>query len=660
MSSLPTDALGAARLLLRNLYRPIELTPGKKFFAVAETEHPIGGDDWLWTDDNAKVLEFVSRPEIWRRFPEQPRELLRFIEAMCRGPFIFRRVSAPRLERVDGDGPVGNFTHSLMHVRSELPREAVLAGLRFHDGRTADNLMLAGNAVEFTHRGRRIILDVRDAISDAAAEQRGKRLTLRHSGELVFRQGWRQVRLGRIGYTYTIDARSMLIGAEAVLEVDPAVAVSDVVLTIGHDHLSHGTNGVRYDAVAAAVPGAAPVRFAAGESGRSIVPAGGAPYYAIAQAEIAGFALGIHSAPRDPRRLAEIELRVLKRGQLHLARARYRFPGSCRGARLAVAEDKMLTAGGFYDRVADYAELLQSAAGLGSSAPAATDYSVSYDYGSEINAFAKCFAVCTGEADFQENKELAELSKALFDTYLRYYEDCFVSGHLEHKNTIMSRQLAFVILGIATMFRATGARPYLDKLRALSNVLLDFAVRFADLGGAPAAAFSYGMHSERAAFVDGHSASLLALTRARQYIDDPRFVEAIDLGLAAYCWETRGVGHPIMRKVDVVSTSIVVDGIPGRNGPLRHTESSYWNFNVGLALRFFNAIRASAVPELRAIAAKYRDRMELFEMVMRRQIERSIVERGDAIEIKTSIHASETNSETQPWVMLGLLGHPYD
>jgi hypothetical protein len=50
----------------------------------------------------------------------------------------------------------------------------------------------------------------------------------------------------------------------------------------------------------------------------------------------------------------------------------------------------------------------------------------------------------------------------------------------------------------------------------------------------------------------------------------------------------------------------------------------------------------------------------LFEMVMHRQIERSINERGDAIEIRTSIDAAETNSETQPWVMLGLLGHPLD
>ena len=45
---------------------------------------------------------------------------------------------------------------------------------------------------------------------------------------------------------------------------------------------------------------------------------------------------------------------------------------------------------------------------------------------------------------------------------------------------------------------------------------------------------------------------------------------------------------------------------------------------------------------------------------MRWQLQRSITERDDSVEIRTSVYSTETNSETQPWVMLGLLGHPYD
>ncbi len=655
MPRLPTDSIAAAQLLVRDLYRPIALYEGRQFFAVAETARPMGGDDWLWTDDNAKVLEFVSRPEVWRRFPQQPVEMLRFVEAMCRAPFIFRRVSAPRLERVaGGEGPSGNFLHSLMLIKSEMPRGAMIAGLRFHDGRDADNLVLSGNVVEFTYRRRRIRLNVGEAVSEASAELRGDTLTLRHSGELFFKAGWRERRLGRITYTYTINARSLLIGVEAVLDVDSTVAVHDVVLTVAHDHLSRqGPNNVLYHTFAAQLPGG-PQHVTAGEPMRAVLPIAGASYYSLAQADIAGFALGVHSAPRGPTPLAEVELRVVHPGLLHLARARYRFTGNCRGARLVVEEDKMLTAGGFYDRVADYAELMQFVAAQ-RSAPAAIDYSVSYDYGSEINAFAKCFAVSANE-DMPENvTSVAPLAKELFDTYIESYDECFVAGHYQQKNTIMSRQLAFVILGVATMYRATGAADYLGKLRELTNVLLDFEVRFADVDGEPISAFTYGRHSQRAAWVDGHSSSLLALVQAKRFIDDPRLAAAIDRGIGGYCLETCAMPP---RKIDTVSVAVMLDG--GAKGPVRHLENSYWNFNVGLALRFFNALRAADDPELQAIAAKYRGRLELFEIVMHHQLERSLTEHSDAIEIRTSAGSSETNSETQPWVMLGLLGHPYD
>jgi hypothetical protein len=79
-----------------------------------------------------------------------------------------------------------------------------------------------------------------------------------------------------------------------------------------------------------------------------------------------------------------------------------------------------------------------------------------------------------------------------------------------------------------------------------------------------------------------------------------------------------------------------------------------------MTLRFFNALRNATNPALQAVAARHRDRIELFEIILRRQLERSISERDDGIEIRIAETAAETNSETQPWVMMGLLGHPYD
>jgi hypothetical protein len=657
MPPLPTEALSPAEFIVRHLYRPLEVAEAAQFSALTETEHLVGGDNWFWLDDNAKVLEFMSRPEVWQRYPDQTLEMLRFVRWMCQGPFMFRRVSTPRLERIgDGDGLIGGaqYIHSLMHVRRDLRQGMVAVGVRFHDIRTADNLLLSGNVVRFTHRGRRHSVDVEDAVTEVETVEQGHTLTLRHTSDLSFKPRSAAQRLGRITYLYNFDARAMLFGVEAVLEIDPEADIADVELTIGHDHLSHGLNDVRYNAVAAEIPGGAPVAFAAAAPGRHRLPVAGATYYSMAQAEIAGFALAIHTAPRQPERLTELEVQVAKQGQLHLVRACYRFPGPRRGARLEVAEDKLLTAGGFYSRTAEYNRLMRDAVAAKPGQRAALDYSVSYDYGAEINAFAKCFAVASAEPIVPASRLDPTELRALFDQYTDYYFEHFVAGHYQGRNTIMSRQLAFVILAVATMYRATGDEAYRDKLRRLCDALLDFEVRFNDVAGQPASGFPYGMGTHRSAFVDGHSSSLLALIQAARYLPDPRLTAAIDRGLAGFCIETTVVMLDRPVKIDTVATSI------GDEHGNRHNENAYWNFNAGLALRLFAALRASADPALQEIAARHRERIELFELVLQWQLRRSITERDGCVEIRTAVYSSETNSETQPWVMLGLLGHPWD
>lgn len=648
MPSITTDAVSAAKFLVRHMYRPIGLATDAGCFAVAETEYPFGGDTWFWTDDNAKVLELLVQPELAAHYSEEAGEIFKFVQQMCRGPFMFRRVSTPRLELVGQRGPSASYYHSLMHLQCDLPHGAVIAGIRFHDNRTADNLLLRGNSVEFTYRENCYTLNVEEAITDVHQEQKGYTLSLQHSGELYFKYRWRVLRLGRIAYTYTIDARSMLINCQVVLDVNPATSVTDVVLTVGHDRLSHGSGGVHYSTIFVDGLGRETAQFIAGQPATGFVPTVGATYYSIAQDEIAGFALAVHSAPREPNRFSGIELLVQERGRLHFARARYRFDGPCRGARLVVAEDKMLTAGGFYNRIDDYADLMRTALAMKSAQECALDFSVSYDYGAELNAFSQYFAALSRcNCSSQMRKEL----QSMFDDYLSIYFELFVEGHNHKRNTIFSRQLAFVVLGLVTMHRTTGDKAYLSRLSQSCEVLLDFEKRFEDIAGAPVSAFMMGAHSQRFVFIDCHSAALLALTQAAQYVNDGRLVAAIDRGLGSYCIETTKIAWiDGPHKVDAVAASWVADD------GTRHTSNGFWNYHAGLTLRFFTALRNASDPALQAIVARHHERMELFEIIMRRQIRRSITRRDDAVEIRSSILSTETNSETQPWATLGLLG----
>src|SRR5215208_4857581 len=158
MPELPTNALTAAEFLVRRLYRPIDATASPPLFAVAETE-ALNDDCWFWNDDNAKVLELMSRPDVWRRFPRETSEIIRFVRSMCQGPFIFRRVGSPRLDFAEEQGGVSRYLHTLMQIRCALSHGMVLAGVRYHDDRSFEHLLLTGNFVEFTYRRQRFRLN---------------------------------------------------------------------------------------------------------------------------------------------------------------------------------------------------------------------------------------------------------------------------------------------------------------------------------------------------------------------------------------------------------------------------------------------------------------------------------------------------------------------
>jgi hypothetical protein len=648
MATIPTDALPAAKFLIRHLYRSIDVASDTSFSAIAENENPQG-DNWFWNDDNAKSLEFLSRPEIWQRFPIETAEVLRFVQSLCRGPYIFRRVSGPRLEPSGREGTIATYLHSLMRLKCDMSRGAVAAGVRFHDERTHDNLWFTGNRVDFVYRRRQFRLDVETAISDVAAVQEGHKLHLRHASELYFTPRWTRLRLGQLTYTYTFDARSMLINAEAALELEPGRQVADVVLTVAHDALDYPF----FTSIGADTEPSGDILFSAGEPGLGRVGVSGARYYSIRQGFISGDALAIHTVPRGPAPLAAIETEVRPAGKLYRAIATYAFPGGQRG-RLAAGEWKLITAGGFYNRVADYAGFIRDAVATGSLQKAAYDFSISYDYGVTINAFAKCFAVSASGAVAADPVTSADDLRSLFDLYLDYYFDLYVNEHARQPNTIFSRELSFVILGVVTMYRATGAQEYRRRLARLCDVLLDFEVRFEDVAGSAASGFLMRLDSPRAAYVDCHSAALLALTRAARYISDPRLAAAIDRGLSGFFLETCRIDVGGPRKIDTVSTMMIDD-----HGTCR-SENPFGNFKVGMTLRFFKALGDAGDPVLQAVAARHRERIELFEIILRRQLERSITERNDGIEIRIAETAAETNSETQPWVMLGLLGHPHD
>ena len=89
MPVLPTDPLPYADFILQRLMQPMS-PDGRSGRAVAETEYPILGDRWFWADDNAKILEFLSLPAVWRRHPGEVAQIFRFLASLRRPDGSYR------------------------------------------------------------------------------------------------------------------------------------------------------------------------------------------------------------------------------------------------------------------------------------------------------------------------------------------------------------------------------------------------------------------------------------------------------------------------------------------------------------------------------------------------------------------------------------------
>ena len=176
--------------------------PDQGVRALAETEKPLNGDVWFWTDDNAKALEAYLVPEAYARYQDIADSLLSFVRRMSEGPVILRRIAKPALNVQSEDPDNFRVGTGLMTFHGNLRRDELAISYRFHDGRDVDAVKLSGNWIRFDLGGRTYQFDVKDSITSARLARRDGLVILEHVSEYVV-SGFRPV--ARATYSYTID-----------------------------------------------------------------------------------------------------------------------------------------------------------------------------------------------------------------------------------------------------------------------------------------------------------------------------------------------------------------------------------------------------------------------------------------------------------------------
>ena len=645
--------LDYANFIIQYLLKKTPKFP-RELVAVSETENPILGDVWYWSDDNAKVLDLLGTQNVWRNNRSVIPQILSFLDEMSEGALILRRIAAPRLENVMRPEGGMAYTHGLLDIIGYPEKGEVSLGMRFHDGRTARNAVLGGNYVSFSHGGTRYNVSVSRNIVSSHHEERSDHVTYVWIADISARQFGgigRSRRIGVLTYKVTVHINSVIADVDVTFELDPGVSVSDIVLTFGFDKLSPIKNDVRYESLKIVKAGQAQREVAAGGLRRG-VDAAGADYWAVVQdSHLSGFALAIHNLPRAGSPISRLVGRRNTNGTLHQVVSEHSFNGRHSGGTFTAGEHKIITSGGFYNRPEVYASMFAKAIRDRSGFQAPIDYSVSYDYGAEVKAYSRCYASLSKDATLSLDPELKDFLRSRVDYYHDIYYEFFIEPAKIKQATIFSRSISFMAFAYTDMIRATGEQKYRDALRLCCEIIEKFERRNTGVAGNLQSGFLMGQESDALPYPDCHASCLLSLIYGTVYLGETKWLESIHLGFQAYRIDTVLVEYFGGTQEDLVGVDFKL-----ANGKHR-TMDTFWNFNGALTLRAITALRTAPDPNLRRIWIRLAPRLTLFEQVIRHRLMSSHRLRGEAVEIVSSTLSAETNSETQPWAALALAGH---
>lgn len=629
---MAADAGDGLAFLRSRLVHPVNVR-GMPALAIAETAKRFNDSRWFWTDDNAKALEFLALPAVRNADPGLTDGVLDFVLAMSPDDLIWRRLSPPQLQAQRLDPRDFLVITALHRFEGDLSRGVVRQAVRFNDGRSRIAAVHSGHLVEFRLGGRRHCVDVEDSITDYGLVRSGSGITLFHESTIRVPTGLlggRPQPVATLRYAYEIRADSPVFRLQVTLRATAGITLTALRLTTASDEMSDSLRTCRIGTAGRyAAPPLPP-------NGTAYVHRGPLDHLVLGETGSPGFAHALHLRPLQPESVVSLSITTREGGRPHWALLRYALPELAAGAEFAVAEDRLLLAGGSPAQAGTVGTLLREPEAL-----AGIDPSASYDHGAELNAVAAYWAHATAGAyaALVPPERLGAL-QSWFDRHVDAFFASVTAAGDAGGAPVFVRGLCFVILALDTMHRASGEVRYQLALGAALDLLLQ-----RQQGGGNEGLFLDS--DSQLAFLDCHAAGILALARLVGPGCDGRVLPALRRALGALRLGTitAEVGDATLPYDTIVVRSRAADGG-------WHEDGAYWTYKAALLLRALRAVLARRASGLLALTAAEADRAAALARLCRDRLAATGRRHADGLEHLTGPHAGETNSETQAWVLL--------
>ena len=630
------------KFIVKHLIKPIDAHTPHSPLAVAETAERFNDSAWFWVDDSGKAAELFAAPRVRDAYPELADALLDHVLRLSADKIMHRRSAVPELRVVDKSPQAFSAYNCFFRLTGDLVSGAVRPAIRFNDDRTRFLGEFAGHSLEFTYGSRPHVIDVESCITSWNVEENDASCTFSHSSTIRARGLVGATRaVAELTYTYTFFRDKPTIALQVDLKTAADARLDSVRLSTAIDQLASGGNfgelriGVGDDYRLHAVP----------IEPRADLHKGPADYLGINEANfsplsesagIPGFAHGFHIAFRNPKQIERIAAVGSREGRFHWVRIFYSLGRLERGQTHTIREDRLMTGGGYYSEPAIYRALLD----MPLSSVEAMDPAMSYDIGAELNAVAVTLLFAQ-QGRYRSCPDMVRQTKlrVWFDNHLNIYRRSLDRyGDQAHAHVFL-RGIAFVILALDAMARAYPEGEYHLQLAHFVNILKLCESNVAD-------AHEESVYSGQ---LDCHCAAILAFARASASLpDDRELLSTIRRALRAI--KAGSVPGEVFGHPGTAFNSLYICTRAGH----RAEDAGFWVFKLGLALRAFNAVSQAQAAGFLKLDEETTSHMNQLAAAARDALGDAARPDGAELEILTSYKSGETNSETQPWVALGI------
>ena len=606
--------------------------------AARETDEDFAGDRWWWIDDNAKSMEVFIMPGVYEQNKDTTDSMVDFILDMSRDGLFLRRKSVNKIALKSDNMKDFSVTSGVMDYFGDASALRITQGYRFHDGRGVAAAHTAGFEVSFTCGGEKFNSpgEPFNGFEKSIYESDGKvivKAVMQIGGKAEVE--WRAVMRGDtvVSYTY-VDVRN----------------IQDTPLENVEVRVRRGLDEQKYSQLCQKFEGKA-VECSTAGSGELTVNT--LEWFSFTCKGRMGFSYGWHHIVKD-KSLAGVTVEKGADGNLVTAfKTVYKKSNIAKGEVFNVEDLGVLTAGGLY-KTMPYDKLLKGI----EARKELTDFSISYDYGAELSSMAS-FAYFMKRrmykiSDEEQDKKFEQLNTWCLEHLDAYYDNFILGkdGTVDQTYVeVFQRGNAMTILSVIKLaLMNRDDKLIFRRLMLILDELVTALLKFQKSNG-------YITCDPKAAwFLDCHGAGMLALSYIFVTYDVLPYKMTRDEVKKRLKRSIDGVKYDlhaeVVDKTEQVQLKVVVSAENNDDG-------LEWNYKSSLLLRSLHLLELAAHDgaqlDYRTMDKAFSLRHYVFGLL---EHSKNVTSSNGTLyhEFKTSFRSAETNSETQPWCMLGYFG----